>query len=80
MLAAGRGRARRLPGSPSARRSLRSCGDSTEAAQPGNGCCGAQAMVCLEPAVAGSGPVELAPGGTWTGAQVLTLADAASAL
>ncbi len=37
-------------------------------------------MVCLEPAVAGSGPVELAPGGTWTGAQVLTLADAASAL
>ncbi len=41
---------------------------------------GAQTMVCLEPAVAGSGPVELAPGGTWTGAQVLTLADAASAL
>jgi hypothetical protein len=37
-------------------------------------------MVCLEPAVAGSGPVELAPGGTWTGAQVLTLVDAASAL
>ncbi|KAK9838368.1 hypothetical protein WJX81_007536 [Elliptochloris bilobata] len=32
-----------------------------------------QTMICLEPAVAGSGPVELAPGATWTGAQVLSL-------
>ncbi len=31
--------------------------------------CHAQVMFCLEPAVAGSRPVTLAPGGTWTGTQ-----------
>lgn len=32
----------------------------------------AQEMLCIEPAVAGSGPVTLAPGAAWSGKQVLT--------
>ena len=32
-----------------------------------------QEMVCLEPAVAGSGPVTLEPGKTWTAKQTLSI-------
>jgi hypothetical protein len=30
-----------------------------------------QVMLCIEPAVAGSGPVKLAPGASWSGSQTL---------
>jgi hypothetical protein len=30
-----------------------------------------QEMLCIEPAVAGSGPYKLAPGQTWSGSQTL---------
>jgi hypothetical protein len=30
-----------------------------------------QEMLCIEPAVAGSGPFKLTPGQTWTGSQTL---------
>lgn len=33
--------------------------------------CRLQVMVCIEPAVAGSGPVKLAPGASWSGSQTL---------
>ncbi|KAG1656955.1 hypothetical protein FOA52_004341 [Chlamydomonas sp. UWO 241] len=33
-------------------------------------------MLCIEPAVAGSGAVELAPGGSWSGSQAVVLRDA----
>jgi len=33
-------------------------------------------MLCIEPAVAGSGPVALAPGKSWTGTQRLSLSHA----
>lgn len=34
-------------------------------------------MLCIEPAVAGSGAVTLQPGAKWTGSQTLTLRSAA---
>lgn len=33
--------------------------------------CLVQVMLCIEPAVAGSGPFKLAPGASWTGSQTL---------
>jgi hypothetical protein len=33
-----------------------------------------QEMVCIEPAVASSGPLTLAPGATWTGLQHVSVA------
>lgn len=37
--------------------------------------CEVQEMICVEAAVATSGPVEVAPGDNWIGTQVLTISS-----